>query len=139
MDKATQQPLPLSTPTGAPTPSVPIPSSGDPIPALIGHLAGLIHQMETSPPLPPEELKSLLELLRAIHRQNTVLISRPRASLPWHQLVILSSMPILLVLLILTFLRPSWLAPQPKLFQVHQQEEPSTTPPQSARPSISKP
>jgi hypothetical protein len=136
MEKTMQQPPPLSTPSVAPTCPDPIPSGGDPIPTLIGRLTGLLQQMESPPPVPPEELKSLVELLRAIHRQNTTLISRPRASLPWPQLVILTSLPVLVVLLILTFLRPSWLEPQTSLNQAHQQQPspmPRVLPPTSKR------
>lgn len=134
-----QPPLPTSTPTGAPTFPTPTPPSGDPLPSLIGHLSQLLRQLETPPQLQPGELKNLMELLRALHRQNTALISRPRTTVPWPQLVILTSLPVLAVLLILTFLRPSWLVPQPNLIQVLEQQHRSSTLPPSHLRSTPKP
>jgi len=78
-------------------------------------------------------------LLRAVHRQNTTLISRPRASLPWPQLVILTSVPVLLVLLILTFLRPSWLLPQQGLLPTLRMQHQSPRPPRDVLKSTSEP
>ena len=140
MEETMQPPLPLSTPTGAPTSLTsrdPMPPSTDPTPALIGQLSTLLRKMEAPPPFTAEELEELTKLLRALHRQNTTLISRPRSSLPWPQLVILTSVPILLVLLILTFLRPSWLLPQPGLIPTLQSQHRSS--PQSVLPSTLKP
>ena len=117
--------LPRSTPTGAPTsPDTTLPPNGDPIPILVGQLSTLLRKMEAPPPFTAEELRELTELLRSLHRQNTTLISRPRPSLPWHQLVILTSVPVLLVLLILTFLRPSWLLPQEGLLPTLKRHQP---------------
>src|SRR5947199_9087079 len=126
MEETMQAPVPPSTPTGVSTSPNPPLSSTDLVPTLIGQLSTLLRKIETPPPWTAEELQELKQLLQALHRQNTTLISRPRASLPWPQLVILTAIPVLLVLLILTFLRPSWLAPQPNLGQMLQQQPPST-------------
>jgi hypothetical protein len=139
LEETMQPPLPRSTPTGAPTsPDTTLPPNGDPIPILVGQLSTLLRKMEAPPPFTAEELKELTQLLRALHRQNTTLISRPRASLPWPQLVILTSVPVLLVLLILTFLRPSWLSPQEGLLPTLKRHQPSSVSQQSPR-STSKP
>src|SRR6185295_5007518 len=125
MEETMQPLLPRSTPTGASTsPEPPRPPNGDPIPILVGQLSTLLRKMEAPPPFTAEELRELTELLRALHRQNTTLISRPRVSLPWPQLVILTSVPVLLVLLILTFLRPGWLLPQEGLLPTLKQHQP---------------
>lgn len=134
-----QPSLPLSTPTGAQASRDPMPPSSDPTPALIGQLLTLLRKLEAPPPFTAEEIKELTELLRSLHRQNTTLISRPRASLPWPQLVLLTSIPVLLVLLILTFLRPSWLLPQPSLFPALQSQHQESISPQNSPPSTLKP
>ena len=67
------------------------------------------------------------------------IVRSARASLPWPQLVLLTSVPVLLVLLILTFLHPSWLLPQPSLFQALQSQHQESSSPQNGPRSTPKP